>query len=117
MLRWTALRPNAEVTYQVTYPAVGHTCTLASLGGKGSGTPSAEQAQLLEDRIVSGEHHGYRFLLENCVNTETEHKYQIVAYPAARNQSGVRTFCSDESGIIRVGESAEDCSANGSPLN
>ena len=56
--------------------------------------------------------------LENCVNTETDHKYQVVAYPAARNQTGVRTSSSNESGAIKVGtgESAEDCLANGSVL-
>ena len=108
----------AEITYQSTYPAVGFTCTLASLGGRNQPTPSAERAQLLEDRIVSGENHGYRFVLENCVNTETDHKYQVVAYPAVRNQTGVRIFCSDESGVVKVGEgdSAEECLANGSPI-
>lgn len=106
----------AEVTYQVTYPALGYTCRLSSLGGKGDGTPSAERAQLLEDRIVSAEHYGYRFVLQNCVNTDTDHKYQVVAYPRTRNQTGVRTFCSDESGIIKVGESEEDCLTSGSPL-
>jgi type IV pilus assembly protein PilA len=108
----------AEVTYQYTYPAVGFTCKLASLGGRNQPTPSAEHAQLLEDRIVSGQNSGYRFVLENCVNTETEHKYQVVALPLVRNQTGVRTFCSDELGVIKVGEgeSAEECLANGSPL-
>jgi hypothetical protein len=108
----------AEITYQTRYPTAGFTCSLASLGGRNQPTPSAEHAQLLEDRIVSGAGAGYRFVLENCVNTETEHKYQVVALPLVRNQTGVRTFCSDESGVIKAGEgeSAEDCLANGSPL-
>jgi len=108
----------AEITYQSTYPAVGYTCTLVSLGGRNRPTPSAERAELLEDRIVSGENHGYRFVLENCVNTDTEHKYQVVAFPSVRNQTGVRIFCSDESGVVKAGEgeSVEECLANGSPL-
>ncbi len=108
----------AEITYQTTYPTAGFTCRLASLGGRNQPTPSAEHAQLLEDRIVAGQNSGYRFVLENCVNTETDHKYQVVALPLVRHQTGVRTFCSDESGVIKAGEgeSAEECLANGSPL-
>jgi type II secretory pathway pseudopilin PulG len=107
----------AEISYQSEYPIVGFTCRLASLDGRG-GVRSVEGAQLIDDRLASGQKTGYRFALENCVNTETEHKYQVVAYPVARNQSGTRTFCSDESAMIKAGEgeSAEDCLANGSAL-
>ncbi len=108
----------AEVAYQSAYPSVGFTCSLANFGGDGSSAPSAGQSQLLDNVLASGRKHGYRFVLENCVNAEKEHKYQVVAYPEARNQTGVRTFCSDESGDIKVGggESAAECLADGSPL-
>lgn len=108
----------AEISYQSQYPMVGLTCRLASLGGNRASERSAEHAQLIDDRLASGQKTGYRFALENCVNGETEHKYQVVAYPVARNQTGTRTFCSDESAVIKVGdgESAGDCLANGSPL-
>ena len=91
---------------------------LASLGGNGASAPSADRAQLIDDRLAGGQKYGYQFALENCVNTETDHKYQVVAFPLARNQTGVRTFCSDESGVVKVGEgeSAEGCLASGSPL-
>lgn len=107
----------AEVAYQSAYPTVGFACNLASLAGSAP-SPTADHALLIGNQLASGEKSGYRFVLENCVNTETDHKYQVVAYPAARNQTGVRTFCSDESGVIKVGdgEAAEDCLANGSPL-
>lgn len=106
----------AEVEYKSAYPAVGFTCRLGSLGGNGS-APSAERAQLIDNVLASGRKSGYRFVLQNCVNNETEHKYQVVAFPQARNQSGVRTFCSDESGIVRMGDgSPEDCFTNGSEL-
>ena len=108
----------AEISYQSTYPTVGFTCRLASLGGNGASAPSADRAQLIDDRLAGGQKYGYQFALENCVNTETDHKYQVVAFPLARNQTGVRTFCSDESGVVKVGEgeSAEGCLASGSPL-
>jgi len=108
----------AEITYRTTYPNIGFTCRLDNFGGRNLPAPSAEHAQLLVDRIVSGATAGYRFVLDNCVNTETEHKYQVAAFPMVRNQTGVRIFCSDESGVIKAGEgeSAEECLANGSPL-
>ncbi|HYU47011.1 MAG TPA: DUF4190 domain-containing protein [Terriglobales bacterium] len=108
----------AEISFQSEYPAMGFTCRLASMGGSGPSAPSADHAQLIDDALASGQKHGYRFVLENCVNTETEHKYQVVALPLVRNQTGARIFCSDESGVIKAGEgeSAEECLANGSPL-
>ena len=107
----------AEIEYNSAYPAVGFTCRLASLGGNG-GSPSAERAQLIDNLLASGRKSGYQFVLQNCVNNETDHKYQVLAYPQARNQSGVRTFCSDESGVVRyIGDgSPEDCLTNGSEL-
>jgi type IV pilus assembly protein PilA len=108
----------AEIAYQVAYPDVGFTCRLVSLGGNAAPEVSAEHAKLIDDVLASGQKHAYRFALENCVNTETEHKYQVIAYPLVHHQTGTRTFCSDESGVIKSGEgqSAEYCLANGTPL-
>jgi len=109
----------AEVTYRTTYPEVGFTCTLSNLGGDKSSAPSSDQAQLLEDRVIVGEVHGYRLELRNCVNSEADgHKYQVVAYPVIRNQTGTRAFCSDETAVVRVDTSgsADDCLTSGSPL-
>jgi type IV pilus assembly protein PilA len=109
----------AEVTYRTAYPDVGFTCTLSNLGGNESSAPSSDQAQLLEDRVTSGEVYGYRFELHNCVNSEADrHKYQVVAYPVVRNQTGMRAFCSDETAVVRVDASgsADDCLASGPPL-
>jgi type IV pilus assembly protein PilA len=108
----------AQISFQSQYPAVGFTCRLASMGGSGPSAPSADHAQLIDEVLASGQKHGYRFALENCVNTETDHKYQVIAYPSVHNSTGNRTFCSDESGVIKAseGESAEECLANGTPL-
>ncbi len=108
----------AEISYRVAYPSAGFACTLESLGGSRGATQSAEHAGLIDEHLTAGQKRGYRFALENCVNTETDHKYQMVAYPLVRNQTGVRTFCSDESAVIKVGEgeSAEECLASGTAL-
>lgn len=86
---------------------MGFTCNLSSMGGNKSSAPSPDPAELLEDRVT-----GYKFELRNCVNSEADgHKYQVVAYPVVSNQTGVRAFCSDESGVIRLDAagSADDC--------
>ena len=110
----------AEIMYRSTYPDIGYTCTLSDLGGKDdSSSPSAKRAQLLTDRVASGEVTGYRFELHNCVNSEADrHKYQVVAYPVVRNQTGARAFCSDETAVVRVdgSGSADDCLTSGAPL-
>lgn len=109
----------AELSYQSEYPKVGFTCSLSALGGTGPSAPSADHAQMIDDRLASGEKHGYRFELRNCVNSETEgHKYQVVAYPLVGNQTGMRAFCSDETAVVRVDASgsADDCLASGPPL-
>jgi len=108
----------AEISYLSTYRA-GYTCNLSSLGGKGESSPSSDRAQLVDDLLASGQKSGYRFELRNCVNSETDgHKYQVVAYPLVGNQTGVRAFCSDETAVIRLDASgsADDCLANGPPL-
>jgi len=107
----------AEFAYRSAYPSVGFACSLASLGGSG-GSPAADGALLIDNQLSSGERHGYRLALETCLNTGTEHNYQVVAYPVVRNQTGTRTFCSDQSAVIKVstGESGEDCLENGTPL-
>jgi type IV pilus assembly protein PilA len=109
----------AEITYQSQYSKVGFTCSLSALGGRGLSAPSGDHAQLIDDRLASGEKFGYRFELRNCVNSETDgHKYQVVAYPRVGNQTGVRAFCSDETAVVRVDASgsADDCLASGAPL-
>ncbi len=108
---------NAEISYREAYPNVGFACTLDSLGGSGMAR-SPEHSQLIDDGLARGQKRGYRFAVENCVNTETEHKYQVIAFPQARHQSGIRTFCSDESGVIKTGEgeTAEQCLSSGAAL-
>ena len=108
----------AEVAYYEKFPAIGYACSLASLGGNSTSVSSPEQASFIDENLASGTKHGYRFAIQNCVNTETDHKYQVVAYPETRSSSGVRAFCSDESGVIKVDSrgSPDDCLSNGAVL-
>ena len=101
----------AEVSYNQMNAATGFTCNLSDLSSAG----------LIDQLLASGEKFGYRFDVQNCAR-ETEGgpvtKFQITASPRSHNQSGVRAFCADEGGVIRMDSrgSAENCIANGSPL-
>ena len=73
----------------------GYACSLSALS----------DAQLIDGRLGRGEKTGYRFEIRNCApDTEggANGKYQVVAYPMVKNQTGVRAFCTDESAAIKV---------------
>lgn len=109
----------AEISYHSSYPDIGYACALTTLGGGEPTSRSAEHAGLIDNALASGTKHGYRFVLQNCVNSgQGRNTYQIVAYPVTANQTGVRAFCSDEHDIIKVDPngSGDDCAANGEPL-
>jgi type IV pilus assembly protein PilA len=106
----------AERAYKAEFPAIGFACELNHLGGSSESQPSAENARFLDRRLSAGEKTGYRFSVENCENSDAEHKYQIVATPMVRNTTGRRTFCSDESSVIKSAESASECLESGAPL-
>ena len=98
----------AELSYSVGHPNVGFTCALSDLSSS------------VDRSLASGQKSGYVFQLSGCTAGDggTIAKYQIVAYPLTENTTGTRTFCSDESGVIRVAPrgSGQDCFENGTPL-
>jgi competence protein ComGC len=101
----------SEVTYSSSHPDAGYTCSLADL----------DDAGLIDKRLASGQEYGYAFELLGCRTGAGGHAnatYQVVAYPVVRDQSGRRSFCSDESGKIQadVTGSRQHCMVNGSNL-
>ena len=108
----------AEVTYYLANPGAGYTCTLSDLAGS-ERVSSIAKARLIDERLASGTKSGYQFVVQNCVRPENgEGKYQVVAYPVSRNQTGVKAYCSDESGVVKFDPSGspDDCLANGELL-
>ena len=99
----------AELVYSQKHPVAGYTCMLTDLH------PS------IDPELLNGRKHGYVFDLKSC-SAETaggpKVRYQLIAYPAVSNQTGVRAFCSDESGVIRADDSGtgQRCAENGRPL-
>ncbi len=100
-----------EISYSANHPTTGFTCALSDLG----------HDQLIPSQLASGTHAGYNFELSDCspaADGGPNAKFQVVAYPRIANRSGVRAFCSDESGIIKVDSSgsARGCLENGTLL-
>lgn len=99
----------AEASYQVAHEETGFTCNFSDLSG------------LLDPRLRSGFKNGYAFFLQNCAADEQGGpiaRFQITAVPMTPNTSGVRAFCSDETGVIKLDSrgSAQNCLDHGSPL-
>jgi type IV pilus assembly protein PilA len=101
----------AEITYSSSHPQAGYTCAMSDLVAD----------QLIDSKLASGPRNGYAFDLMTCSpgpDGSANRTYQVVAYPVALNQTGVRAFCADESGLIRVDEkgSPQNCLQSGQPL-
>ena len=96
-----------EGNYNSDYPQRGFACSLSALGGKaGSGTPTAEAAQLIPEDLASGNKAGYTFTVSDCskttVNNQDQYNtYKIFAVPNSPGHSGDNGYCTDESAQIR----------------
>jgi type IV pilus assembly protein PilA len=105
---------SAETSFMLDHVDKGYTCELSDLADD----------HLIEPPLASGQKNGYVFRLQGCEANEIGTlnrpimKYRVIAYPVTRNTTGVRTFCSDESGAIKADNSndEQDCFLNGSPL-
>ncbi len=105
----------AEITYNVTYPNVGFTCTLGNLGG--SGAPSSTAAGLIDANLAGGAKSGYSFGLQGCGSGTPIVTYQSTATPTSPGTTGQRYFCSDSSGVIKYdATSTANCLTNGNPI-
>lgn len=105
----------AEAAYASSYPATGYTCSLSNMGGMGGTERSERQAMLIDPRLQSGKKGGYVFKLASCGGTPAN-RFRVTAVPA-ETTAGLRTFCSDESGMLRSGTDANSCFTNGTPVD
>lgn len=103
----------AQITYAGQYPTQGFTCSLSDLDGFGGGTPNEHQAMLIESRLASGKKNGYVFTLAQCGSVPAQH-FVLTAVPSVPGAG--RTFCADESAVIKSGDSAAACLSAGKPL-
>src|SRR5579859_5419543 len=110
----------AEVTYASTYPDLGFTCTMASLGPAGS-VATSSAAGLVDAVLASGVKSGYSFVLANCTAAGTTNinvTYNSQGSPVAVGQTGQRAFCSDQSGVIKydAGGNGASCTSGTTAL-
>jgi type IV pilus assembly protein PilA len=98
----------AEVSYLSAYPTDGYADTLAKLGptsATGCATPTAATACLIDYTLsqataatAANSKSGYYFAL---ATTGTNTAYTVGGSAVKFNQTGVRSFCSIEDGVIR----------------
>lgn len=59
----------------------------------------------IDAALGSGEKHGYSF----AITAADKYTWECTADPVVPDQSGIRTFCVDESGVVCEGACAVDC--------
>ncbi len=101
----------AQVTYQIAYPTVGYSTTLLDLGGAlGAACTASSTSACLLDSVLSNNGNpvgsgksGYSFTSGTGTNVGGLNTgYTVLAIPLQINQTGVRAFCAEEDGVVRV---------------
>lgn len=101
----------AETAYAHAHPAEGYSCDLAAVVRDGGASPA----------LSAGHRNGYVLLLQNCVAEkpgDPAARFQVLAFPERANQTGRRTFCSDETGALHAIEdgSPNSCLESGTTM-
>jgi type IV pilus assembly protein PilA len=119
----------AQVSYQSSYASTGYSNSMAALGppastGCPSSGPVAANACLIDFGLASATapaaaKTGYYFGLGVPAGGPPNLGYTVGGAPAGFNQTGVRGFCSNEDGVIRVAASwnAAPATVNATCLN
>jgi type IV pilus assembly protein PilA len=102
----------AQVTYQSTYPTMGYANSIPALGPPAStGCPASGPVTanaclidfgLASATVPSAAKSGYYFGMGVPAGSPPNQGYTVGSAPAGFNQTGVRGFCSNEDGVIRV---------------
>jgi type IV pilus assembly protein PilA len=96
----------SEVSYATSFPQVGFSANLTNLAGNanctGATPPTSTGACLIDDTLAAGTKSGYNFVYGGLSGSVPEVTYTITANAVQLNQSGVRSFFSDQTGVIRA---------------
>src|SRR5262249_22608322 len=101
----------AEVTYNSTYPTVGFSPDLVSLGvALGSACVPSSTTACLIDAVLANNGNpknsgksGYTFTTgTGTVAGGVNVGYTVSAVPITINQTGIRAFCAEEDAVVRV---------------
>ncbi len=102
---------SAETTYNSTYPTVGFSPDLVTLGGAlgAACTPSSTTACLIDSVVTNNGNpagsgtSGYMFTTgAGTVPGGVNVGYTVLATPVIINQTGIRGFCAEEDAVVRV---------------
>jgi len=102
---------SAEVTYNSTYPTVGFSPDLLSLGGAiGAACVPKQATACLIDAVLANNGNpagsgksGYLFATgAGTVSGGVNVGYTVAAVPITINQTGLRGFCAEEDAVVRV---------------
>ena len=105
----------AEVTYASTYPDIGFSASLTTLGGAIPCSASSTTACLVDEVVANSgttPKSGYTFAYTPVAGGGVNVGYGVVGEPATRGQSGQRGFFTDQSGVIRYNASAAATNAS-----
>lgn len=106
----------AQITYAATFPTLGFAPDLTTLGPT-PGTPSSTAADLIDGVLAEGVKSGYGFqdtgATDNCGSANGQFalltaagvnvSFDVFACPISRNRTGIRNFCTNDTGAIRQG--------------
>jgi prepilin-type N-terminal cleavage/methylation domain-containing protein len=101
----------AEITFNATYPTTGFSPTLLALGGAlGAACVPAPATACLIDAVLANDGNpagsgksGYKFTTGAGTKAGGVNiGYTVLAAPITVNQTGIRAFCAEEDGVVRV---------------
>jgi len=96
----------SEISYATSFPTTGFSATLVALGQGGANpcVPAVGAACLVDDVLAAGTKSGYLFPYVQVAGVAggPSVAYTVNGNPQQPNQSGVRGFFSDASGVIRA---------------
>ena len=114
----------AEVSYQTNYQTIGYSAALADLGDGGAcpAPPIATRSCLIDNNLAQNGtpagtgKSGYSFTYNPVASNGLNTGYAINGNPLTANQTGVRSFCSVEDGVVRVQVGVVACTSAVPPL-
>ena len=109
---------SAEARYAAKYPDRGYSCSMTELFGKADSGDTADQpSESYAPNFAADESSGYHFSLAGCAGNPAS-KFRVTAVPL-ESDSGMKTFCADESGTVRfeVNGKGASCLSRGQILN
>ncbi len=98
---------SVQVQYQSTFGQYASALTQLGPPAGSGGTEGPQAANLLPAHLAEGTASGYNFTI-----AATPSGYSVLAVPKAFNNTGRRSFYSDQTGIIRESSTQEPATAN-----